>query len=317
MKMNRSIVLLSMFSFLSCGCFHHEDKIHPLISSSISEKDLTSLHSPFPELGLAEQNEDWGKEWKIGHGFGKELDLYRAITAFKRAKILLPDSKDPRMLEIDYNTLLSYYLGKKYEDVIETFEKSNLSKIDRSFPVFHDLLVILYDSYEQAKEPKKAKQLLEIIKDTYPYAADNLLLSTAMKDADFCTLRTIAKTNPQRAYVKSFLSSYTHCKKSVGTAGFLNILPGAGYLYLGQKKSAFTAFILNSVFIAAAYEFFHHGLIAPGIITTSIEVGWYFGGIIGACEEAKFYNEKLYRCQAKELMQDKKLFPVFQLQYAY
>ena len=300
------------------GCFKSSDEICPLVQSSISEKDLISLHSPFAPLKLEESSEDWGKEWKIGHGLGKKLDLFRAISAFKRAEILLSSSDSSRQKELEYNILLSYYLGKKYEDVIESFEKTNLAKVDKSFTAFHDLLVILQDSYLQTKEKKKADQLLEVIHANFPYTADNLVLSTAMKDADCLTLREIAKKNPQRSYINTFLNEYNRCKKSVATAQFLNtFIPGSGYLYLGQKKSAFTAFFLNAVFIAAAYEFFNKGLIAPGIITTSIEIGWYLGGIIGAGDETKFFNEKLYRCQAKKLMQDKKIFPIFQLQYAY
>ena len=94
-------------------------------------------------------------------------------------------------------------------------------------------------------------------------------------------------------------------------------MPGSGYLYLGQKKSALTSFLLNGLFIYAAYEFFHHGYTAAGIITTSFEAGWYFGGIYGAGEEAKFYNERIYNEEACTLMQTKKIFPFFMLKYSF
>ena len=88
-------------------------------------------------------------------------------------------------------------------------------------------------------------------------------------------------------------------------------------MYIGQKKSALTAFLLNSLFIAAAYEFFHHGHVAAGIITTSFEAGWYFGGIYGAGEEAKYYNERVYEQDATAILNDTKLFPVLMIQYGF
>ncbi len=95
------------------------------------------------------------------------------------------------------------------------------------------------------------------------------------------------------------------------------LIPGAGYLYIGQKKSALTAFLLNGLFIAAAYQFFHHRHVAAGIITTGFEAGWYFGGIYGAGEEAKYYNERLFEKNAATVLNDYKLFPALMMQYAF
>ena len=114
------------------------------------------------------------------------------------------------------------------------------------------------------------------------------------------------------------LDRYYLEKKSVAKAQTFNaLLPGAGYLYLGQKKSALTAFLLNGLFIAAAYEFFHHRHVAAGIITTSFEAGWYFGGIYGAGEEAKYFNEKAYERNASRTLHEYNLFPVLMMLYAF
>ena len=78
-----------------------------------------------------------------------------------------------------------------------------------------------------------------------------------------------------------------------------------------------TAFFLNGLFLAAAYQFFHRGNVAAGIITLSFEAGWYFGGIYGAGQEAKYYNERIYERNASAVLNDSKLFPVLMLDHAF
>lgn len=311
-KILKKKLLLSSFLIFLLSCVRVQDKIEPQINFSVQERYIQTLHSSFPPLTSEELKTDWGKEMEIGYALFKELDLYRAIFALKRADILLKEQNN-RKLEIKYAILLSYYLGKKYEDVVETFEKSNLAKVDKSFPAFHDLLVILYDSYSNLNNFNNKNRVLEVIKKNYPETAANLELSTALSKAEMDYLYTSNNKD-----VQEMLQSYEKEKKSVSSAQFLNaICPGAGYMYIGQKKSAVTAFLLNSLFIFATYEFFHKGYIAPGIITAGFEAGWYFGGIYGAGEETKFYNEQVYERHASLLMTEKKLFPVLMLQYAF
>ena len=53
------------------------------------------------------------------------------------------------------------------------------------------------------------------------------------------------------------------------------------------------------------------------MIFAGFEMGWYFGGIYGAGEEAKFYNERVYEAYATPMMNQRKLFPALSLQYAF
>ncbi len=294
-------VILVFLVFL-CSCHHTTEDLEPKISYCVQDKYLKGLPSPFAPLSEEEKNTDWGKEYTIGTAFAKQLDLYQAITSFKRADILLPPGE--RKMEAQYEILLCYYLGKKYDELIYTYENSCLRGVTQEFPAFHDLLVLLYDSYLQLGEDTKAEAFLGYIKQIYPKTGDTLTTST-----------TLIQACPG---YEEYLPSYSAHKKSVGLAKGLNaLLPGSGYLYLGQKQSALTAFLLNGSFIAAAYHFFHHGDTAAGIIVTSFEAGWYFGGIHGASLEAKFYNERLYECEATPMMNQKGLFPVFTLKYAF
>src|SRR5687768_17345945 len=92
--------------------------------------------SPFVPLTPEQRETDWGKEWRIALAFAEDFDLYRAITSFKRALVLLPIDKLARRIEIEYQITLAYYLGKKYGDALHHFEKSGLVYVDPSFSAY-------------------------------------------------------------------------------------------------------------------------------------------------------------------------------------
>ncbi len=318
--MRRYLVLcLSLLALgISNSCHRVPDQIEPSINYAVQDRYLQSLPAPFPPLSEEEIDTNWGKEYLIGITFARQLDLYQAITAFKRAEILLPQTEKERRLEVQYEVLLCYYIGRKYTDVIDTFNTSGLKRIETSFPACNDLLTILYDSYLQVGDEAQAERTLQIIYQLNPEEAPQLSLSTALIDANFPQIHYFAEAVPDSSYLDTFLNDYAEQKKSVSQAQLFNaFIPGSGYLYLGQTQSAITAFLLNGLFIAAAVNFFIHDHVAAGIICTSFEMGWYFGGIFGAGLEAKYYNERLYERLATPMMNQHRLFPILRLNYAF
>jgi len=304
-------LLIATFS----SCQHVPRQIEPTVSYAVQDKYLLSLPSPFPPLTEEEKAQDWGKEMQIGFGFAYQLDLYQAITAFKRSAFLLPPHEKARSLEAQYEILLCYYIGKKHKEVIYTFEHSQLRYADRSFPALHDLLLILFDTYGQEKMDTQQERIFNLIQQYYPEEAAKLQLSALLTRAEIPALTQVA---PQYPSVEELLTRYEAEKKSIGKTQLFNaLLPGAGYLYLGQKQSAATAFFLNGLFIATSVYFFEHGNIAAGAIFTSFEAGWYFGGIYGGGLEAKAYNERLYESMVTPLMNRERLFPALMLNYAF
>ena len=248
--------------------------------------------------------------------FADELDLYRAVSTFKRSLILALDPA--RKLELQYDIILCFFLGKRYDEAIESFEKSDLARVDKTFPAYHDLLLVLYESYRELDDEEKQARILELIDKTYPDTGEELKVSRAIREGDLSTIEYFANGFQQSSYLDTLLTDYYSKKKSVATAQFLNALvPGAGYLYIGQRKSALTAFLLNGLFIAAATQFFLHKHVAAGIITAGFETGWYFGGIYGAGEEAKYYNERIYEKSASVVLNEYKLFPVLMLNHSF
>jgi hypothetical protein len=315
----RHVWLLALsLSFLLGGCHRNTGEFAPQLDYAVQDHYLQQLPAPFPPLTEAEKHEDWGKEYSIGVGFSHQLDLYQAMTAFKRAEILTPTQDTQRLLEMRYDIVLCYYLGHKYAEVVYAFEKGSLRTVTPEFPAFHDLLVILYDSYQQLGEPEKAEYILSLLRTHYPATAEKLTLSHAFTKADFPSLKQFAATPATTASVKPFLDSYNHQRKKPGRAQLLNaVMPGAGYLYLGQTQSALTAFFLNGLFLWATSHFYLHNQIAAGTIFLSFELGWYFGGIFGAGLEAKYYNERIYEQLATPVMNNERLFPVLMLQYGF
>lgn len=308
--MIRALLLVILLT----SCYQVPDKIEPRVSIYIEKRHIDTLKSPFPKLTSEERSTDWGKEYAIAVKFAENFDLYRAISTFKRAEALIDSENEDRMTEISYFLFLSYYLGGKYSDALQIFEASELVSVDRSFTPYHDLMLVLYECYTELGVFEKAHRIKELLEESYPETFDDIELSIALKEGD---IDIIEEYSPKRPYLNNLLDNYACEKKSVATAQALNLLPGAGYLYLGQKKSALTSFLLNGLFISSSVYFFMKDNIAAGIITASFEAGWYFGGIYGAGESAKYYNERQYEKHATPLMNEKKLFPVFMLQYGF
>ncbi len=317
---SKLLIIFGMVWIFCCisGCYRVQDRIDPQISFQIQEQHFARLSSGFPSLSFSEKTSDWGKEYIIAHAFAKELDLYRAVSTFKRALILLPSEDSARKLEIQYDILLCYYLGKRYDETIEAFDRSDLAHVDRSFPAYHDLLLILYECYHEMDDPEKQECIYNLMQKSFPDTAEKIKLSRAIREGDLDSIQQFALGFQNDSYLDDLLNYYHANKKSVAKAQLLNaILPGAGYLYIGQKKSAFTAFVLNGLFIAAAVQFFRNDQFAAGIITTGFESGWYFGGIYGAGEEAKYYNERLYDKKAATILNQHNLFPTLMIKYDF
>lgn len=307
---------LSLLALLiMASCFRVGNELEPQLNYAVQDRYLKSLPSPFPPLIDQEAAQDWGREDRVGLGFAHELDLYQALTSFKRASFLLPPTLTDRKLQIEYDILLCYYYGRKYAETVYTFDSGPLRGTTPTFTPHQDLLVILYDSYLNLQESDKADHVLSYMQSTYPATAQKLSLSKSLLKGDIPALQTAAPTHPD---IQALLTQYEQEKKSTKTAQLLNsFLPGTGYLYVGQTQSAITAFLLNGVFIWASVYFFQHGNTAAGIIFTSLEAGWYFGGIYGAGQETKFYNERLYERLATPMMNENRYFPILMLKYAF
>lgn len=296
------------------ACYRVPDTLEPQLDYTVQEGHIQTLPPAFPPLSAVEKNTSWGSEYQIAMHFAKELDLYRAISTFKRTEILLPTDKHARLMEVQYYQLYCYYLAKRFDDAIYLYEHSRLRNVTAGFPAYHDFLVIMYECFLKTDNIEDAHAVLEQIDERYPDTAKTLEISTAFSTGHIDAISAISS---DEEVLEDLVTEYTAEKKSIAKAQSLNLFPGAGYLYVGQKQTAITSFVLNALFITAAVQFFRNNYIAAGLITTSFEAGWYFGGIYGAGEAAKLYNERLYEKKAYTIMGRQGLYPVLTLRYGF
>ncbi len=305
------LVLVAVIALAQVGCQPVCQQMEPVVGSPVPIHRLSSLPSAFPSLLPSERRQEWANELIIGSAFTQEGDFYRAITAYKRALFLLPTDEHARRLQLNYNIALCYYLGLKYQEVLNVFESSELSQVNPDFPAFDHLLLMVYESYIQTKQDEKAECALEVIHKYLPEMSDSLELYRHFKRGELEAARCQLSSCVEVGTLQEEFALYDRLFKNPRKAQLLNaLLPGAGYAYVGQKRSALTSFILNALFATAAYQFFHRGYPAAGAITTSLEMGWYLGGINGAGIEAQELNTRLYEGVARKTLMENNAFPV-------
>jgi len=79
--------------------------------------------------------------------------------------------------------------------------------------------------------------------------------------------------------------------KSPALAGALSAyLPGAGQLYVGRKRDALVAFLINQGFIVGGVASIFSGNIFLGVTLLALEAGWYSGNIYSALNGAYKHN---------------------------
>lgn len=168
------------------------------------------MRSIFTPLTEAEKTTRWGTEYELGLAFAKKLDLYRAVTCFKRADILIDPAQYDRKAEIEYQIVNCYYLGRRYADVVEAFEESMLANTSRTFVGFRDLLVILFDSYLQEGDKEKSDWMVQALEKYFPTDAKKLKLTSAIQRADLPQLETLSKCGNDEIRFAELLSRSKH-----------------------------------------------------------------------------------------------------------
>ena len=187
-----------------------------------------------------------------------------------------------------------------------------VSRLKEGFSAKRELCLALWECYHQTGQEDKALLIQQRLKED---DQQELNISKALQEGDLFALQSYALERPA---IDQLLEEYHASGKSVRRAETLQaLLPGAGYWYVGLKKTALTSLIINALFIAAAAEFWHHGYYAASLITLSLETGWYFGGINGAGLAANEYNERLYENLGKEVLHKERLFPILKFECVF
>jgi len=196
----------------------------------------------------------------------------------------------------------------------ETFSLKELSSDNTAKLCLEDILATLYHK----KKSETEAGALYLISHAYENFEEDYNLSEKFSPVLAEQVKYLSQYAAAQEGINSLLSNYDALKKSPRTAAMLNAaLPGAGYFYLGQKQTAITSLLINSLFIFTTAHFIKEKNIPAAILTASFEMGWYVGGIQGATKAADFYNQRLYEQCAHKQMVAHRLYPSLMLSYGF
>jgi TolA-binding protein len=228
-------------------------------------------------------------------------DYLMAVGEYKRFIYFFPG--DERVETAMYRIGMSYYLGGDFKKAVDSFN----DVIDRY--VDTDLSIKSYFMISQAHVRRKAFGLAIInlnnlitvthdgdVRDEAYYRLGWIYIETASWEKAGHYFSKISAKNKAK-YTLERLTAELNKEKSIpkkvpGLAGFLSIIPGAGYLYCERYQDALIAFLLNGGLICAAYESFDDHNNALGGVIAFVEFGFYAGNIYGAVTSAHKYNRK-------------------------
>jgi len=313
--------LLALLFLSLTGCVKIPEQQPPPITTTIFPSTIAKLPPPPPELSYEEASSDWGVEYRLGKVFASEGDFYRALTSFHRARILLPE-KSFRRPHLIHAIVLTYSLGKKYQEAIDIWEQErHLLKFEDE-ALKKDCIQLLFEAYCRVGNILEASRLLEKTASNDPLRQRLPLfhIISINGDKEFIEAPQLAKEvgSKEQEEAETIVAWYKKERKNPTTARLLNtFLPGSGYLYVRQYQTALTSFALNALFITATVQLFCAEQHAAALIAGGFEIGWYLGGITGAQLAAYTYNQRLREYAGKPYLERYKLFPLQTVQYSW
>ncbi len=241
------------------------------------------------------------KQFNYAENLFSNHDYSTAVMEYKRFVYFFPEDK--RVERAMYQTGMSYYLGGDFKAAVESFKKLVDEYVDTDYAIksyykiseaymklmafdpaiinLNNLIVVAYD---------------EDVRDEAYYRLGWIYLETASWEKGRQYFSKISVKNQDKYRLEKLAAELDKekiiPKKNPKLAGFLSVIPGAGYLYCERYQDALIAFLINGALIYAAYESFDAGNPALGGLLTFVGVGFYAGNIYGAVTSAHKYNRK-------------------------
>jgi len=245
---------------------------------------------------------------QLGDSFLAEGEFYRAITEYKKFRILFPDSKRGDIAL--FRTGIACYLGGEYETADKTF-----GSMADAYPGSGYLRHALYYeglSHWKRKDHAGAAELFTMLVQEGPDAslASRALVArslleldrgdTARAAGDLELFLATFPEHPEKQRVQEALTlvrDYENLpqKSEILAAVLSAILPGSGYVYAGQYGDGLSAFLLNALFIAGTVAAVNNELYATSALTGGIGLPFYIGNIYGSANAVKKYNNSIKR----------------------
>jgi outer membrane protein assembly factor BamD (BamD/ComL family)/TM2 domain-containing membrane protein YozV len=265
---------------------------------------------------------------RLGDAFLAEGEFYRAITEYKKFRILFPDSERGDVAL--FRTGIACYLGEEYEAAAKTF-CSLADTYPRSGYLGHALYYEGLSRWKKNDHAGAAGLFTKLVQEgpESPFAARALVArslleldrgDTARAAGDLELFLATFPGHPEMPRVEEALAlvrEYENLpQKSELLAAVLSaILPGSGYVYAGRYGDGLSAFLLNALFIAGTVAAVNNELYATSALTGGVGLPFYIGNIYGSANAVKKHNSGIKRelrakiAAALEIIVDDKRIP--------
>lgn len=243
-------------------------------------------------------------------------DYFRAIGEYKRFIYFFPEDEK---IELAMHRIgMSYFNSGLFREAIDSFN-SLINKYGVTYLSIKSYWMIS-ECHMKLNAPGPAIVILQNltlitddsdVKDEAYYRIGWIYLETASWEKARLFFGKVSEKNRNK-YILKRLSAELDREKSIKkknpvAAGFLSILPGAGYLYCERYKDALISFLVNGGLIFAAYESFDNDNYALGGVISVVEMGFYTGNIYGSITSAHKYNRTKTRDFIENLKKNMKI----------
>lgn len=242
---------------------------------------------------------DADKQFEFAEHYFSNQEYASAISEYKRFIYFFPE--DDRIETAMFRIGMAHFKSRRFQQAVNAF-KALIDKYGRTDLSIRSYLMIS-ESYVKLNAFDAAiinlHNLITItgdenIQDEAYYRIGWLYIEMASWEKAKNYFSKISAPNKDRYRLKRLTADLDKKKlipqKNPKLAGFLSIIPGAGFLYTERYQDARIAFLLNGVLMYAAYEAFDNDNHALGGIITLVELGFYTGNIYGAVSSAHKYN---------------------------
>jgi len=239
------------------------------------------------------------QQLRFAMDYFKQSQYEKAIAEFERFIYFFPDHKMADNAK--YHIGLSYFHSGRFKEAVEPLsdivEKStDQDLIARAHFRLSETFVSLGDHQTAVKVLNHLTETNNniLIIDEAHYRAGWIYLQLNDMETARRRFQMISSQNQDLFRMRTMDEELSREKlfpeKNPRLAGFLSIIPGAGFAYCERYQDALVAFLLNAGLILAAYESFDNGNEALGGVIAFVGTGFYAGNIYGAVSSAHKYN---------------------------
>jgi TolA-binding protein len=259
---------------------------------------------------------DSDKQFEFAEHYFFNKEYLSAVDEFKRFVYFFP--KDERVEMALFKIGMSYFYSKHYAEAIGAFNALIEEYGETELAVQSYLMIS--ESHMGHRAYGAAVIILHNlititaktdVRDEAYYRIGWIYVETANWEKARRYFSKISTQNQDKYRLKKLSEELDKEKlipeKSPRLAGFLSVIPGAGFFYCERYQDALVAFLLNGGLIWAAYESFDEEHYALGALITFVEVGFYAGNIYGAINSAHKYNRNHTRRFIEEFKENRKL----------